>query len=85
MAFLIGGGSAYLCVLMYHNRVSTVYRRTFASVRWGPACPAEQRNIIACARRSHVKLGALQRHPTTCQLRLAGLVGVCGLLADGQH
>jgi len=49
MASLIGGGSAYLCVLMYHNRVSTVYRRTFASVRWGPACPAEQRNIIACA------------------------------------
>jgi len=32
---------------MYHTRVSTVYRRTFASVRRGPACPAEQRNIIA--------------------------------------
>lgn len=30
---------------MYRTRVSTVYRRTFASVRWGPACPAEQRNI----------------------------------------
>jgi len=32
---------------MYHTRVSTVYRRTFASVRRGPACPAEQRNIAA--------------------------------------
>ena len=29
--------------LVYHTCVSTVYRRTFVSVRWGPACPAKQR------------------------------------------